>query len=114
MNEPEPSPEDSAERWFFAYLDAIEHRSVIQPSIDGVKYRCPCCGYRTLDERGGYDICPVCFWEDDGQDEQDADTVRGGPNGGLSLTRARQIFISIGACDLKSLEHVRKPEPDEK
>jgi hypothetical protein len=27
--------------------------------------QCPCCGYYTLDGRGGYDICPVCFWEDD-------------------------------------------------
>jgi len=28
-------------------------------------YSCPCCGYLTLPERGAYDICPVCFWEDD-------------------------------------------------
>jgi hypothetical protein len=27
---------------------------------------------------------PVCFWEDDGQDDHDADLVRGGPNGALS------------------------------
>ena len=33
---------------------------------------CPCCGYLTLDERGGYEICPVCYWEDDGQDDHDA------------------------------------------
>ena len=25
---------------------------------------CPCCGYRTLPARGGYDLCPVCSWED--------------------------------------------------
>ena len=29
------------------------------------KVRYLCCGYRTLDERGAFDICPVCFWEDD-------------------------------------------------
>jgi hypothetical protein len=28
---------------------------------------CPCCLYRTLQEQGGYDVCPVCRWEDDGQ-----------------------------------------------
>ena len=29
------------------------------------KYKCPCCGYYTLeDEEGHFDICPVCFWED--------------------------------------------------
>jgi hypothetical protein len=26
------------------------------------------------------EICPVCFWEDDGQDEHDGDEVGGGPN----------------------------------
>lgn len=35
-------------------------------------YRCPCCGYKTLTEEfnafegTGYDICPLCGWEDDG------------------------------------------------
>ena len=26
---------------------------------------CPCCGYATLDARGEYDICAICWWEDD-------------------------------------------------
>lgn len=42
-------------------------------------YRCPCCQFRTLHERGGFELCPVCFWEDDGQDDQDACNIRGGP-----------------------------------
>lgn len=29
----------------------------------GGPYACPCCGYLTLDERGGYEICSVCFWD---------------------------------------------------
>lgn len=31
-----------------------------------MKYKCPCCGYYTFDEKpnGNYDICEVCFWED--------------------------------------------------
>lgn len=27
---------------------------------------CPCCGYKTLPGRGDYDLCPVCWWEDEG------------------------------------------------
>ncbi|WP_079038128.1 CPCC family cysteine-rich protein [Streptomyces sp. NBRC 110028] len=46
-----------------------------------------------------YESCPVCFWEDDGQDDHDADEVRGGPNRGLSLTEARPNFHAMGACD---------------
>ncbi|WP_442804931.1 CPCC family cysteine-rich protein [Streptomyces luteogriseus] len=30
-------------------------------------YPCPCCGHRVLDAMpGSYEICPVCFREDDG------------------------------------------------
>jgi hypothetical protein len=76
-------------------------------------YRCPCCQFKTLDERGIYDICPVCFWEDDGQDDHDAEVVRGGPNGSLSLTDARRNFREYGASDMSRLAHVRSPLPEE-
>jgi hypothetical protein len=33
-------------------------------------YRCACCHYKTLFGRGGFEICPVCYWEDDGQTTQ--------------------------------------------
>jgi Cysteine-rich CPCC len=75
-------------------------------------YACPCCGYLTLDTRGEYQICQVCFWEDDGQDDRDADTVRGGPNGTLSLTRARRNYTEFGASE-RTLSHVVRPPHDE-
>lgn len=67
------------------------------PAAEG-PYPCPCCGFITLTERSAYEICPVCFWEDDGQDDHDADEVRGGPNRALSLTVARANFQAMGAC----------------
>ncbi len=100
-------------RWFEWYADKVCNRSVYEPPEDGVTYRCPCCGYKTLNERGGYDICPVCFWEDDGQDDHDADVVRGGPNGSISLTEARANYQKFGASLERLIEHVRPPEPDE-
>ena len=86
--------------------------NVVKP-LGGGPYACPCCSYLTLAERGGYDICPVCFWEDDGQDDHDADLVRGGPNYSLSLTAARANFRSIGASEERTLRFVRKPQPEE-
>jgi hypothetical protein len=88
--------------------------NVVKPTLRGTKYHCPCCGYRTLYERGGYDICQVCFWEDDGQDNHDADEVRGGPNHTLSLSEARRNFLKIGACEERVLKHVRPPNEGEK
>jgi len=88
--------------------------NIFKPSAEGVKYACPCCGFKTLSERGGYDICQVCFWEDDGQDNHDADDVRGGPNHTLSLTEARENYTRFRACEQRFLKHVRPPNDDEK
>jgi hypothetical protein len=74
---------------------------------------CPCCGYLTLTERSGYEICGVCFWEDDGQDDPEADEVWGGPNGSLSLAQARENFKKLGASDEQSLRFVRAPLAEE-
>ena len=76
-------------------------------------FRCPCCNFKTLYGRGHDEICPVCFWHDDGQDEADADRVRGGPNGLLSLRQAQISFRRIGAIDERWKSIVRPPEPDE-
>jgi hypothetical protein len=55
-------------------------------------FTCPSCGYPTLGEREGYEICTLCGWEDDGQDDENADAVWGGPNGGISLNDSRHNF----------------------
>jgi hypothetical protein len=79
-------------RWFERYT---EQRNVTAP-LGGGPYTCPCCGLPTLDERGGYEICGECGWEDDGQDDHDSSVVRGGPNGGESLDDARRRYVASG------------------
>jgi hypothetical protein len=88
--------------------------NAVEPPTPGMLYACPCCRAKTLSERGAYDICQVCFWEDDGQDDHDADEVRGGPNGRLSLTEARQNFAAVGACEEKFIANVRPALPTER
>ena len=70
---------------------------------------CPCCGCNTLTIPGSFEVCPVCYWEDDGQNDENADTVRGGPNSSLSLSEARQNYKQFGACERAMIQHVRKP-----
>jgi hypothetical protein len=110
----QPHPEEAAGRirGFEAYVDHLRHSSIRLPER-GTPYSCPCCGFLTLDERGAYDFCAVCFWEDDGQDDHDASVVRGGPNGNLSLTGARENFAAFGANREGDLPHVRDPFPHE-
>ena len=50
---------------------------------------CPCCNYRTLASRGGYDICGLCNWEDNGVID---DEEYSGPNH-KTLGEAREIFL---------------------
>ena len=108
-----PNEIEKRRRWFERYVINLEKESVVAPRGKGERYRCPCCHYKTLEERGGYEICPVCGWEDDGQDDGDADTIRGGPNGMLSLTLARKNYIEFGAASENWLEHSRQPKLDE-
>ena len=76
-------------------------------------HACTCCRFLTLEQRGAFEICPVCFWEDDGQDDHDADIARGGPNSTLSLSEARKNFLKFGAMEKQFVEKVRKPKPEE-
>jgi Cysteine-rich CPCC len=113
------SPEEleRRKRWFEDWFDGYvrnQETSVFRAREYGTTFACPCCRCLTLGGRGGFEICPVCFWEDDGQDDKDASVVRGGPNGALSLEQARRNFAIFGACDEPSKQHVRPPIPEEK
>ncbi|MBK8255265.1 MAG: hypothetical protein IPK82_21715 [Polyangiaceae bacterium] len=63
---------------------------------------CPCCGYLTLDRRGEYDICAVCFWEDDGS----VDPVRYSSVNHMTLGEGREHFLRVGACEERLIEKV--------
>lgn len=91
----------------------LDYPIVSAPHREHVSYRCPCCKCLTLHERGGYEICPVCFWEDDGQDDPYADQVRGGSNSDFSLTQARLNYLVYGAMEERFVKSVRKPTDEE-
>lgn len=78
--------------------------------------QCPCCRFYTLEERGIFDICRICWWEDDGQDDHNADEVTGGPNGAYSLSVARENFLDHGDMYFvdDGIEFVRSPSPERK
>ena len=77
------------------------------------KYKCPCCGYYALKNKpiGEYDICPICFWEDDPlayiNPDECCDCNR------VSLNQAKENFKLFGACRKEMVKHTRKPTDDE-
>ena len=94
------------------------------------KFECLCCGCFTLDERGGYDICPVCYWEDDAYLVCTNDKIEGvlvsrgvsdsqlldipsGANHGLTLREGRENFQKFGACERDMKKYVRPPKRSE-
>jgi hypothetical protein len=77
------------------------------------KYKCPCCGYYTLeDEPGHFDICPVCRWEDDNIQSFDPD-YWGGANE-MNLNDARKNYKELGAISKDFIDSVRPPTEEEK
>jgi Cysteine-rich CPCC len=101
-------------QWFLDYADRLESKATMAPPHARPTYRCPCCRFLTLYARGGFEICPVCYWEDDGQDDADADSQWGGPNGVLSLTEARKNYSQFKTCDPKFIERCREPRAEER
>jgi len=77
------------------------------------KYPCPCCGHYTLnDGPGRFDICPVCYWEDDNIQNDDHDYA-GGAND-ISLNEARENYKKFGSMSKDFLHRVRPPLDEEK
>ena len=76
------------------------------------KRRCACCGCYTLEEpEGGYEICPVCFWEDDAVQNNDPE-FSGGANK-VCLREAQENFEELGACTESAVPFVREPIAEE-
>jgi hypothetical protein len=73
-----------------------------------VRYTCPCCGYKTLTSfPGGYELCEICYWEDDGVQVRDP-SFEGGANQ-PSLIQARINFERFGANRECERDKVREP-----
>ena len=78
-----------------------------------MKYKSVCCGNITLEHQEPlyYEICPVCFWENDPIQNNHPD-FRGGANE-ISLNEAILNYKEFGAVSRKYISNVRAPYPDE-
>ena len=59
------------------------------------------------------ELCPVCWWEEDGQSVRSATEAPVSINGQLSLSEARQNYQLSGAAHPRFSRYVRKALPEE-
>jgi Cysteine-rich CPCC len=62
-------------------------------------FECPCCAQKTLEDRFGFDLCPVCFWEDDWDQSEHSSNH-------ISLTEAQRNYAAYGACKEYAKQYV--------
>ncbi|MCP2269147.1 CPCC family cysteine-rich protein [Actinokineospora diospyrosa] len=73
-------------------------------------FPCPCCGYLTMAEPPeSYEICGVCFWEDDSSQLRWPFSVEGANY--VSLVEGQRNFVELGACEARLVPHVRPVAP---
>lgn len=75
-------------------------------------YPCPCCGHLVFQEPpGSYDLCPICFWEDDAVQLRWPE-YEGGANR-PSLIDSQKNYSHLEAIEACFLVSVRPPTADE-
>ena len=95
----------TTDKWFYWYSEEISKEKDWGAPIHN-RHFCPCCLMPTLEARAQFEICPICSWEDDGQDDDDSEIIRNGVNGKYSLEEARENF--------KKYDSVYRPDDSKK
>lgn len=76
-------------------------------------YTCPCCGYKTFGSEppGTFEICDICFWEDDNIQFHNP-FYKGGANH-ISLKQAQENYRNIGVSKEDMKRYVRTPNAND-
>lgn len=86
------------------FLNEILNSFIEINDIDIQLSPCPCCGYNTIKQIGHYNICPVCYWEDDGGRDENAFSSANS----MTLKEAKFNFQNLGVMSERFLEIVEK------
>lgn len=73
-------------------------------------HTCQCCGYKTITGKF-YDVCPICYWEDDPVQNDNPASASAANN--VSLLEAQRNYASFGASEEAFIKDVRKPTAED-
>ena len=68
------------------------------------RFQCVCCDYYTVVERHSFEVCQVCYWEDDGTTMAGLEVESRANH--MTLLAARKSFEAIGAIDQSAVSLV--------
>lgn len=71
-------------------------------------FACPACGFKTLEETCGYDICQICGWEDDPSALWNPEEVSG-PNNETLVNWQRRVLEGLPPEVTEVKQIVRDP-----
>ena len=72
-------------------ISTVPHNHSEEAALGYGPHPCPVCGQFVCSQRSSYDICPICWWEDD-ESQEELIGLAGGANG-YSLRDYRAKFI---------------------
>jgi hypothetical protein len=71
------------------------------------RFPCPGCGFLVFVEPSSYEICPVCFWDDN--PVQLTESLTGWFANHVSLLEGQKHFRALGYCEERLKQFVRPP-----
>ncbi|MCO6550528.1 MAG: hypothetical protein J6580_07580 [Gilliamella sp.] len=72
------------------YISALYREPITIIGDEDILHACPCCHYLTLTHQGQYDVCPLCYWEDDGTQNNELNHYSAVNH--LTLSKYKAIF----------------------
>ena len=86
----------------------IFKKEIYIDDIPETLYPCPCCNYLTIEDKWDDEICPVCFWQDDGGYENNYSSANK-----MFLRDGKENYLKYGCMDIRFINNIEK-NPDSK
>jgi len=91
--------------WLLLNLKKENILATIKSGEYEFRHKCLCCNYLSLLTKDDFEICEICYWEDDPltKEVNKISSI----NHGLTLEDAKKNFVKFGAVEQKYIDQVK-------